>query len=420
MLTPVQSGQSLAVTNVMQSIVDGIDERRREDAEKQSGRKDDAIQQAMVRSDEAARQANTRINEHFFGKGARNDDTVATLIARLSSSLGVTQQKDESSRAFAQRLTDAVAFMDGVAKFLYLDVQSEVTLNVLGTNVENVKAAMAGEIVDDDAAQLVARAASNFGVVQGDGESDEDFANRLDAFLTTWRSDLPQNSETLERQLGLDKLGVSIGELIAAIANPAGPEAQKIDAALTAKAESEKAITPEMQKTLQRLEDTADTKTIEELKLDKTRNDPTRIEDSETRQERDETIRALEAGEKLEDVKDLQDAVATANDKVADGEKPGKPSEAQDSVGRALSIIQVLAAGAAAIAPAAETTTPARDASSEPEGTSAAAADGEDSVERALSAEPDDEIEDAREEIFTLRVDENGIYDLITRQIAAY
>ena len=115
MLTPVQSGQSLAVTNVMQSIVDGIDERRREDAEKQSGRKDDAIQQAMVRSDEAARQANTRINEHFFGKGARNDDTVATLIARLSSSLGVTQQKDESSRAFAQRLTDAVAYIDGVA-----------------------------------------------------------------------------------------------------------------------------------------------------------------------------------------------------------------------------------------------------------------------------------------------------------------
>ena len=41
-------------------------------------------------------------------------------------------------------------------------------------------------------------------------------------------------------------------------------------------------------------------------------------------------------------------------------------------------------------------------------------------VERALSAEPDEELEDAREEIFTLRVDENGIYDLITRQIAAY
>src|SRR5690606_2163271 len=148
--------------------------------------------------------------------------------------------------------------------------------------------------------------------------------------------------------------------------------------------------------------------------------DPARIEDSETRKEREETIRALEAGEKLEDVEKLQDAVAEANDKAKDGTVDGSggaPDETADPTSRALSMIQVLAAGAAAILPAKdgakEAGTAEAGAASVPESESG------ESVERALAAEPDEELEEAKEAIFTLRVDENGIYDLITRQLAA-
>ena len=107
MLTPLQSAQSTAAVSAMQSIVETIEDRRREEAEKASGQKKDEIRaQAELRSDDTARQANARINEHFFGSNARGGDTLAKLISRFSETLGVSQQDGETARAFAQRLAD--------------------------------------------------------------------------------------------------------------------------------------------------------------------------------------------------------------------------------------------------------------------------------------------------------------------------
>lgn len=350
MLTPLQSAQTTAALSAMQSIVETIEDRRREDAEKASGRKpDEVLQQAHLRSDNTARQANARINEHFFGSNGRDEDTLAKLISRFSNMLDVTQQEGETSRAFAQRLSDMLTLVDAIglpAKGSELNV----TLGSLGTTLSAVKQAMSGPS-DDASANLVARLALTTGVVQGESEADADFGQRLSSMLTGLRGELPTTVEALEKKSGLSELGLRAADLVAAIRNPYGMEAQRVKEALAEKASDEKALTPEMRKVIARLEDTANPKTIEELKLERTERDPTRVEDAETRAEREDAIRSLEAGEKLEDMRDLQDAVGRATD--------------------------------------------------------------------AESVRDKEEQEEAKKDIFALRVDDNGIYDLITRQIVA-
>ena len=412
MLTPLQSTQSTAALTAMQSIVDTLEERRREEAEKAGGQKnDDLRQQAHLQSDDTARQANARINEHFFGSNARGGDTLAKLISRFSDTLGITQEEGESARAFAQRLADRISLLDTVSLPGKGSTQA-VTLRSLGTTLSSVQQAMSGPS-DDAAANLVARIALASGVTQGENEADADFEKRLSAMLTRERGELPASVETLEEKTGLADLGLKASDVIAAIRNPYGAEAQRVKDALAEKAEEEKALTPEMRKVIARLEDTADPKTIEELKLDRTRRDPTRIEDAETRREREETIGKLEAGAKLEDVEKLQEAVGRANDDAVKGKADGKPPiEAVDT-------IQLLAAGAEA-AKAAENAPKKTDPESS--GEAGAPVESTDEAVRNLDAagvREQQEREEAKKDIFVLRIDDNGIYDLITRQLVA-
>ena len=410
MLTSLQSAQSTAAISAMQSIVETIEDRRREEAEKASGRKNDDIrEQAHLQSDDAARQANTRINEHFFGSNARGGDTLAKVIARFSDTLGITQQDGESARAFAQRLSDKITLVDSVglaAKGSTLNV----SLRSLGTTLSSVKEAMAGPS-DDAAANLVARLALATGVTQGEDEAD--FEQRLSAMLTRERGELPADVATLERKSGLTDLGLTASDIIGAIRNPYGTEAQRVKDALAEKAEEEKALTPEMRKVLARLEDAADPKSIEELKLARTKRDPTRVEDAETRKEREETIGKLEAGEKLEDVEKLQDAVGRANEDAVKGKADSRtPTEAIDT-------IQLLAAGAEATevdekAPA----KPGHGLSPQTETPAESTGEAVRNLDAAGVIEQQ-EREEAKKGIFALRVDDNGIYDLITRQLVA-
>lgn len=416
MLTPLQSAQSTAAVSAMQSLVDTIEERRREEAEKASGRKtDDIREQAHLQSDDTARQANARINEHFFGSNARGGDTLAKLISRFSDTLGLGQQEGESARAFAQRLADKLALVESIdlpAKGSTLNV----SLGALGTSLSAVQQAMSGPS-DDAAANLVARLAFAGGVTQGEGEgegeADADYEQRLSALLTRQRGELPADITTVEKTSGLSDLGLKAADLVAAIRNPYGPEAERVKDALAEKADAEKALTPEMRKIIARLEDTADPKTIEELKLDRTKRDPTRIEDAQTRREREDTIRTLEAGKKLEDVAKLQDAVGRAHEDATKGKTDGrKPVDALDT-------IQLLSAGA-------EATDTVEKATAKSGGKPADARDApaENSAEAvhdldAASIREQQDREEAKKDIFVLRVDDNGIYDLITRQLVA-
>lgn len=412
MLTPLESARSTAAASAMQSIVETIEERRREEAERANGQKKaDMPGQAQLRPDDAARKANTRINEHFFGSNAGGGDTLAKLISRFSDMLGVSQQDGESSRAFAQRLADKLTLIDSVARPAS-DSTAGVTLLSLGTTLSAVKQAMSGGS-DDAAASLVARLALTTGVTQGEDEADADFQQRLSAMLTRQRGELPADVATLEKTSGLSDLGLKARDLVAAIRDPYGPEAQRVKDALADKADAEKALTPEMRKVLARLEDAANPKSLEELKLDRTRSDPTRVEDAETRREREETIGKLEAGRKLEDVEKLQDAVGRAHEAAVKDKADGK------TAGEVLDTIQLLAAGA-------EATEVARNTGSKPDqshegSTDATAGTSGEAVRNldAAGARERQEQEEAKKEIFALRVDDNGVYDLITRQLFA-
>ena len=412
MLTPLQSTQSTAALTAMQSIVDTIEERRREEAEKASGQKNDDIrQQAHLQSDDTARQANARINEHFFGSNARGGDTLAKLISRFSDTLGITQEEGETARAFAQRLADKITLIESISAPTKGSTLN-VSLRSLGTSLSAVQQAMSGPS-DDTAANLVARLALATGVTQGEGEADADFEKRLSAMLTRERGELPTNVSTLEEKSGLTELGLTAKDIIGAISNPYGAEAQRVKDALAEKADAEKALTPEMRKIIARLEDTADPKSIEELKLDRTKRDPTRVEDAETRKEREETIGKLEAGAKLEDVEKLQDAVGRANDDAVKDKTAGRtPTTAVDT-------IQLLAAGAQATRIAENA--PKKSDQDSSVGTDVSAENTDEAVRNldAASVREQQDREEAKKDIFVLRVDDNGIYDLITRQMVA-
>lgn len=409
MLYPLQSAPLAAAASTMQGILDTIGDRQREEAEKANGRKNDAFPAPSVQSDETARQANARVNEHFFGSRARDTETIATLVSRLSAVLGVSQRPEETGRAFAQRLSDLVTLADTVRTNGREPPQ--VTLASLGTTLAAVQSALGGGQANDPAAMLVARLALSQGVAQEEGEADADFSDRLSAMLTRLRGEIPESKEAIERQTGLSRLGLKVEDLLAALRDPYGSAARHVKDALAEKAEAEKALTPEMRKTLARLEDTAAPKTIEELKLERTRRDLTRVEDAETRAEREEDIRARETAGKLEEVRDLQEAMGEVQKKQAAG---GAGDGETDGPSDALSAIQLLASGLAA--------TQAQSGEGDATGdeTEDAAETSQDAL-RGIEAEAkrqDKERRDAAKDIFTLRVDENGIYDLITRQLA--
>ncbi|MEK1930067.1 MAG: hypothetical protein AAAC47_09840, partial [Pararhizobium sp.] len=216
-------------------------------------------------------------------------------------------------------------------------------------------------------------------------------------------------------------------EMIEALKHPYGDAAQKIKTALDDKATEEKFLTADVSKVLQRLEEVADPKTLEELREDRLERDPTKVEDAETRKEREESIRALEAGEKLEDVEDLHEALRKGHEAVLKGEtgkQSGGDESGQSADAIAIQTIQVLAAGAefaetqASIESdhANETTldTTAEDAREAP-------SDEDQAIMLARAGQADDvqREEDAQHAILAVAVDENGIYELLMKEDAA-
>ena len=172
-----------------------------------------------------------------------------------------------------------------------------------------------------------------------------------------------------------------------------------------------------MRKVLARLEDAANPKTAEELKAERTQRDPTRVADAQTRAEREETISKLDAGEKLEDVRDLQDAVGRANDETAKGKTDDK--KPADPASSALDTIQLLSAAVEATAIAEKA--PAKTDATQFENKDAPAETTGEAVRNldAAGIREQQERDEARKDIFALRIDDNGVYDLITRQLVA-
>jgi hypothetical protein len=207
--------------------------------------------------------------------------------------------------------------------------------------------------------------------------------------------------------------------MIAAIANPWSDTGLKVKNALAEKADGERTMTREMRKVIQRLEDVADPKTIEELQQDRTKSEPGRIEDEETRAEREQKIQALKASEKLEDVQDLQDAVKEHLDET-DEAVPGE--QATTAADGSLKLIQILAAVPATSDEAADELSGDEKAGVEPDAAGQTAealseAGGELAAGQLENIDRQERI-GALDPILVLPVDEIGIYELLRREAA--
>lgn len=350
MLLPTQQSYGLAATNVMQSMLDGIEEQRKKEEAERSGKERDPVNEARISASEEAKRAKEKITSALFGVNRTDPNELKIeLIDRLAAKLGIDTDEARSSYRLGRALEDAL---------------------------------------------------KNMG---------------------------PAGAAKLAEELGLKEIGVSMATLLAAIKNPYGDDNQRLMEGLNKKANGGKLGT-EVERVVQRLEDVADPKTLEELKLGPQGYDPTRVEDEETRAERREDIEAAEAGKKLEDVQKVQDVIEEKNEQPV-----GEPA-AGGSIGTApvddAALLAIFAAAAEQVANSdtAEATEnlASDEASIDDKSTASAEApvEGEapanefnaQAIEE-LTAEKAVEGEEA--DILPVRVDDIGVYELLKRKLAA-
>ncbi len=258
--------------------------------------------------------------------------------------------------------------------------------------------------------QLVERLAAKLGL-----DLEEDRSNfTLGRAMEEAVKNLGLDVSRLEEELGLKAAGVSLATVIAAIKNPYGDDNSRLLEGLAKVANGGKAGF-DVARVLQRLDDVADPKTLEELKLGPQGYDPTRVEDAQARAERQQDIHALEASGKLEDVQKMQDALEAYNDEAAraDGAEVGSSTETADA-----DIVLLLAA----------TVEQTRDAQAEASADAAVVV--APAVEEAvrgemneLNAEPSEELNAEaagdKAEVLPISVDEIGLYELLKKKLAA-
>lgn len=265
--------------------------------------------------------------------------------------------------------------------------------------------------------QLIDKLGMALGLKKEDAESGFSYGKKLETILSTM--DYAQK-RALEKEVGLDDLDISIDVMIGAIKNPYADDNETLEFALEKQAGGGKDSHVAQSKVLQRLESIANPKSIEELKLEPSLNDPTRIEDDEVRQERAEEIGDKQAMEKLDDVTELQKAVKDNHDEAVKAEAKGEV-EPDSVVNDSLDLIQVLVgaadAGEAADAQGEADAEAIETKASDPK-TDAKSAQIDAGLEP--TTEPEIEPGDQPDKpILTLYIDEIGIYDLLRQRKAA-
>jgi hypothetical protein len=267
--------------------------------------------------------------------------------------------------------------------------------------------------------RLIESLGKMLGIEKQEGQSGYSYGVQLEKAIAQLD---PQQQFALSDKLGLAELGISLDDLVKAIKNPYGKEDDKLEIALEERATGISGTTASRTKILQRMETIADPKTLEELKLERAgeTSDPTKVEDAETKAEREEQIGALEAGEKLEDVKNLHEAVKTQNEQAV-----GKgTAETGDPAVAAVETIQILAARGEAISgTAADTAGASKGLASEMANTGPDNANGKNDI--SLSEQEEvylitnngpDMTEVTGPSILPIAVDENGIYALLAKK----
>ncbi|WP_426230937.1 hypothetical protein [Pararhizobium sp. DWP3-4] len=446
MITPLQSSAAIVTTTLMQSMIDQADEKRAED-EKKARRetKEDDILKARISASKSHAALNDKVNAHFFGALKGDDSPMVKLISRFLNILGVSRDEGESDSDFGTRVEDTLTLVSMIGKKeANLPVSSpipggaqEITLARFRVKVDDIDAVLDGTAEEPtEMTKMAARFVTRYGLTESDGEEDLPYSKRIGETMASVRKSMPADIAELETKAGLRDLGITTAQLVDAIKNPTGKQAQIIQEAIDDAARDTGGSKEDKQIAIQRLEDVADPKSIEELKLEKTQQpDPTRVETAETRKEREEDIRKLEAGEKLEDVKDVQETIEKVNDAIlgAPGQTDtpaadGKPAAEVVTSG---DLLLTLAAGAemAEIEEEAESTTASsaagRTDTVDPEaGTTDTSEEAKEEADAAVllaragsgdAAAPAGGDAEASG-ILPVSLDENGIYEILKRQ----
>lgn len=97
MLLPTQQSSATATTNLVGSILKDIEKRQAEEAEKAKGTKDDKILKAQVKSDDAQKAANTKINDHFFNQAGNDANSNRMVLIREVGKLFDLKREDFTS-----------------------------------------------------------------------------------------------------------------------------------------------------------------------------------------------------------------------------------------------------------------------------------------------------------------------------------
>ncbi len=130
-------------------------------------------------------------------------------------------------------------------------------------------------------------------------KSDAAFARALENEIKALD---PSDIAKVERQLGLDKLGVSLTELTEALKNPGGRENETLKAALGETSSNGSQSQAQAAKAADRLKSAAESGSLEEAQVDSLRNDPTRSTDKQSLVEQNEQLRALRLKDELKNV----------------------------------------------------------------------------------------------------------------------
>ncbi|EUC00767.1 hypothetical protein PMI07_004053 [Rhizobium sp. CF080] len=269
--------------------------------------------------------------------------------------------------------------------------------------------------------ELVDRLASKLGIDTDEARSSYKLGKALEDALKDLGA---AGAAKLEEDLGLKDMGISIDTLLAAIKNPYGDDNQRLMDGLNRKANGGKLDT-EVERVVQRLEDVADPKTLEELKLGPQGYDPTRVEDAETRAERQDDIQAAEAGKKLDDVQKVQDVIEKKNDEAA---KPAAGGTADTASVDDTALLALFAAAAEQVASSdtgdAADSLVSDDSSAEDDSAASDAilADNEaptnEMAAKAIEELAAEAAEKSQADIVPVRVDEIGIYELLKKLAA--
>ena len=447
MITPLQSAVATVSTSLMQSMIDQAEEKRVEDEKKaRKETKQDDILKARVSASKSHAALNEKVNAHFFGALKSDDNAMAELVSRFLNILRVTPDEGELDTDLGIRVEDALTLVAMIGKKeANLPVSSpipggaqEITLARFRVTVDEIDAVLNGTAEKPTAmAEMAARFVTRYGLSQNENESDKLYSKRIGEAMADVRKSMPENISQLEEKVGLKALGITAAQMVDAIRNPSGEQAKIIQEALDDAARADGLSAEDAQIAIQRLEEVANPKSVEELKLERTHQpDPTRVENEETRKEREEDISKLEAGEKLEDVQKVQETIAEVNEAIRDAPSgtPGTPTgQGEPKVGTitAGDLLLTLAAGAelaeieekvesaAAMAGAArieqiDTEAGTTDASEE-------AKDEADMTVLLARAGPGDAAAPVGDDataggILAVSIDENGIYDILKRQ----